>query len=205
MKGWLRTAGVCLVLGTLALAGTSWSGTKQPAPRTRVALLNLTYVLKHYDRFTKFQEELKKRTAPLEEKHARLTGELNGVNKQLQDPATPADTREDLEREAARLKRQIEENKEKAKNDWEKVSSERVKAVYEDVRTAAERYAKAHDLDMVLHYNDGITEEDSKSYANVAGKVIQVGLVPLWVAPGQDITLQIVEALNDDLRRRKDK
>jgi Skp family chaperone for outer membrane proteins len=205
MKDWLRTAGVCLALGTLVLAGTSWSGTKPPAPRTRIAVFNLNYVMRYYDRFTKFQEELKRRAAPFLEKNAKLTGELDGVNKQLQDPATPAETREELERQARRLKRQIEENKEEADKDVHKVQGEQLKVLYADVQAAAVRHAEAHDLDMVLHYNDAVTKEEYLGHANVVRKMGQAGLMPLWWARGQDITLQIVEALNDDLRRRKDK
>jgi hypothetical protein len=70
-----------------------------------------------------------------------------------------------------------------------------------DVEAATRRYAKANDLELVLHYNDAVTTEEVWSPKSIARKAQAGALMPLYAAEGLDITKEIVAALNRDLRR----
>ena len=97
MRGWLRMGGVLVALGVLVLAARSWSAPKpqKQEPRTRIALLNLHYVIKHYDKYKNFQEEMKKVVAPYQEKDQRWRKEAEKLAKSLNDPKTLLNRREE--------------------------------------------------------------------------------------------------------------
>ncbi len=68
MNGLLRAGGIALILVVLVFAGRSWSEPKKPPlPRTRVALINLSYVIKHYQKYLNFQAEIKTEVEQLSE------------------------------------------------------------------------------------------------------------------------------------------
>ncbi len=94
------------------------------------------------------------------------------------------------------LKRKIEDNNTEAKLVLGKKSDDQMKILYMDVLEAAQRYAISHEFDMVLHYNDAVTKEDYFSAMNIARKVQTGALMPLYAAPGMDISTEVVHMLN---------
>src|SRR5436190_1900344 len=78
MKDSLRYAAGLLVLGALLLAGRSWSDTQPaagPRPQTRIAVVNLSHVVRNYDKFKTYQEELKKAVEPYQAKDTAFKAE----------------------------------------------------------------------------------------------------------------------------------
>jgi hypothetical protein len=72
MRAWLITANV-VALAALAYFGQALAHTKErPAqakePRTRVALINLTYVIKYYNKYKTFQKELEEIVKPFQDR-----------------------------------------------------------------------------------------------------------------------------------------
>ncbi len=109
----------------------------------------------------------------------------------------------EIEKKLKQLKRDLEDNTTDAKNGLTKKSDDMVVILYKEVHSAAQRYAKAHDLELVLHYNDADDKTEPASFwssANVARKMQAGACVPLYIAPGMDISLEIVAAMNDGLR-----
>jgi Skp family chaperone for outer membrane proteins len=169
---------------------------EQPVLRTRVALLNITYVIKYYYKYKTYQDELKTALEPFQKKDAGLKKQAEEVAKQLQDATTPADRRERLEKKLKKLQRELEDNSNDAKQKANRRTEEQMKIIYTDVEDAAQRYARAHDFDLVLHYTDAVTKEESYSGQSIARK-LQVGaLMPLYAAPGMDISKDLVATLN---------
>lgn len=76
-----------------------------------------------------------------------------------------------------------------------------MKNIYLCVTEAAQKYAKAHDLDLVLHYNDAITEQDYLSAQNIARKMNTAALMPLYFPQNMDISRDLVAILNKNLRK----
>jgi outer membrane protein len=203
----LLAAGSVLALGALVYGGRTWLAAApvpdrvaEKGPRTRIALVNLTYVIKNYEKFKTFQTEIKEAFEPFQKSDRDRKQEAEVLSKQLQDGNLAGKQRADLEKKLKDLQRAIEDNNAAAKEVLQKKGDEQMKILYMDVSDAAERHAKAHDFELVLHYNDATTREDFLSAPNIARKLQAGALTPLYAVPGLDISKQIVEALNEMAR-----
>jgi Skp family chaperone for outer membrane proteins len=194
----LVALGVVIYVGRLWAQQPGGAGTAPaaPEPRTRIAVLNLNYVIKYYKKSTIYREQLKHDAEPFETKHKMKTELRDNLTKELNDPKTPVEKREPLQKQILDVTREIEDNKREAQKAITKMESDMLRSVYGDVQDAAIRYARAHNFEMVLHYNDAVTREDYNSVQNIAGKVQQVSCIPLYVSPGMDISEQVMRALN---------
>ena len=68
-----------------AAARPAAAAATQPTPaRTRIALLNLTYVIKNYDKYKHFQEEIKGIVEPFQTKDADLRHQLEELRKKVE-------------------------------------------------------------------------------------------------------------------------
>jgi len=213
VKKTVLTAGGLLALAVLCYAGRSW-GQAQPTgqtnnstspspaaaatPKTRIALLNLTYVIKNYMKYKNFQQEIQSSIEPFKKQDTELRKRLEELSKKAE--SAPAAEKDALEKEAKELKRKLEDNSVEAKTQLGKKSDDEMKILYMDVWEAARRYAVAHEFEMVLHYNDADTERDFMSPQNIARKLNTGALMPLYAAPGLDISREVVEMLNYNLR-----
>jgi Skp family chaperone for outer membrane proteins len=204
VKRTLIMTAALLGLAVLLYVGRSWaqqgtSGGSAPAAaplRTRIALLNIPYILRYYHRAITFQNEMKVAAEPFQKRETDFSKELEATGKEVQDPKLPPAKREELEWKVKGLQRQIEDNRTAAQMALRKKADEQLVLIYRDIQDAAKRYARAHEFDVVLHYNDAITEQDYYSAANIARK-LQVGtLMPLYASPGMDISQEIVNTLN---------
>jgi Skp family chaperone for outer membrane proteins len=200
----ILTAGA-VALGAALYIGSVWAqtgtrpGTPAPAsaePRTRVALINLTYVIKHYQKYDAFQNELKVAVKPYQDKDTGHKSEAEKLAKEMADPKTTAEKREANEKRLRELQRLIEDNKNDAQKVLAKKGEEQLKILYMDVRGVVERYAQSHNFEMVLHYNDAITTQDYWSAQNISRKMQIGALMPMYSAKGMDISAEIVGTLN---------
>jgi outer membrane protein len=205
MRDLLRVGGVVVLLGALILTGRSWSDTEKPAPKpkTRIGVVNLAFVVKNYEKFPLFQQEIQEAAKPFQEKDAKYKKEAEELTREAQDPQTTPARRAAIEKKLKTLQRKAEDNKSEAQQALARKQERQLKALYEDVEAATRRYATARGLELVLHYNDAITQADLKSPQNITGKMQQRGCMPLYSAPGIDISKEIVAALNKDLRRKE--
>ncbi|NBO91530.1 MAG: OmpH family outer membrane protein [Planctomycetia bacterium] len=185
--------GLAVVVSSKLMAQTTTTPT---ATKSRIALLNLTYVIKNYGKFKTFQDELKASVDPFQAKDTSWKKEGEAMAKESQDPKTTAERRDQIEKKLKELTRLIEDNKMEASKVLNKKQGEQLKILYNDVRVAAYRYAQAHGHDMVLHYNDAVTEQDYNSEQNISRKMQAGALMPVYMAPGVDVSMDIVKALN---------
>lgn len=210
MKKAVMAAGLFLALGALCYVGRLSGQTQTPANnpqaaaqpaaplRTRIAILNLTYVVKNYDKYKRFNEEIKAYIEPFHKKDTDLRAKLDELRKQAgsaprqgQSPQT-----EKLENEARKIQRELEDNAAEIKLELSKRSDNEMKTVYLDICNAAQSYARSHDFDMVFHYTDAVTEQDYFSPQNIARKLNTGALVPLYIQPKMDISEDVVKVLN---------
>jgi Skp family chaperone for outer membrane proteins len=204
MRDLLRVGAVLLLLVTVLLAGRSWSDTKAPAPRprSRIAVLNIQYVIKNWKQFEIYNGEMKKALKPYQDKDASLKATAEKASQVAQDNTAAAEQREQAVRELKDLRRAVDENKAKAQKELGKLQEQQLKSIYQAVEEVTRRYARDHDLDLVLHYLDSTGAERSDP-RNIARKMQTNALFPLYTAPGLDITKEILAALNDKARREK--
>ncbi|HEY7310646.1 MAG TPA: OmpH family outer membrane protein [Gemmataceae bacterium] len=188
--------------GAPAAPAPAASAPAATAPRTRIALLNLTYVIKNYEKYKHFQEEIKSVIEPFQKTDAELRKRMEDLNKQMEETAKKGGTvnREELDRQGKDLKRKLEDNSAEAKMVLGKKSDDEMKILFMDVYEAARRYAISHEFDLVLHYNDATTPEDYMSPQNIARKLNTGALSPLYVGSGMDISVEVVNMLNYNVR-----
>jgi Skp family chaperone for outer membrane proteins len=205
MRAVLWMSGVVVALAVVIGTSRLWAESKannRAAPRTRIAIVNLTYVIKNYDKYKQFQEEMKaligpiqKRDAELREQFKELRDKAEKLNKSTAKNEKSGEKKE-LEEKAREIQKQLTEIGEETKKKLAKRSDEEMKTLFKDVEEAARDYAGAHDIDLVLQYNDAITKEDYYSGQNIARKLSASGLMPLYVSEGMDISKDILDNLN---------
>lgn len=200
MRGLLWTATLVAVAG-LAYFGRAWADDKKPAkpaPRTRIALFNLTFVIKNYYKYKEFQKEIKEISAPFQEKDTQLRKQFDELREKAEEATKAGGSEElkELERQAKDIKKKIEDNSSEAKLKLAKRSDAEMKTLYQDVYDVAREHALARGFDLVLHFNDALTKEDFESTKNVARKLNTGGLMPVYAADGMDISEEMVAILN---------
>lgn len=207
MKTVFRMGSLILVAAIVLGASRLWAENKEkkPAPRTRIGVLNLTFVIKNYNKYNRFQEEIKGIIEPFQRRDTELRAQLEKLRAQAEKPSlVPAkgedsdeqSRKEDIEERAKKIQQQLEDNSQKAKKTLGKRSDKEMQSLFKDVQDAVERYAIAHDLDLVMHYNDAVTKEDFLSAQNIARKLNTGALMPIYTASSIDITTDIVTDLN---------
>jgi Skp family chaperone for outer membrane proteins len=211
VKRAVLAAGVCLTLGVLWYVGplSGQTPNNQPvasasaAPTgTRIAIMNLTYVINKYVKYQHFKEEMKVAIEPFQKKHESLQQQLQELQKQAAAlPRGQSDQGAEMERKAREIQHQMEDNKTEIQLQLGKRNDEEMKIIYRDIYGAVQGYATSHGLDLVLHYNDAITQEDFMSAQNIARKLNTGALMPLFYpnSSNLDISQDIVKLLNDSM------
>jgi Skp family chaperone for outer membrane proteins len=168
----------------------------QAEPRTRIALLNLAYVIKNYKKTETFQAEIKAEFKNYEQRAQFKKKQLEELAKHATDQKTTPEQREGDEREATKLKREIEDINNEAKQILGKKGDEQMVILYREIQDAAQRYAVAHNYEAVFHYIDATTQADYYSPGSIIRKLQTPSLMPMYQAPGLDISYEVVMALN---------
>jgi Skp family chaperone for outer membrane proteins len=193
------TLGLVLYAGTRLWAqnpATGGGAGAAPAVSMRMRMVNLQYVIKSYKR----TESLRAEHTALFKKYDDELKELKKLSdartQQMQDPSLTAAQKEAVEKEIKRLQREMKEKSDDAQMALAKKEGDLITLIYSEVEDAVVRYATSHQLDLVLHYNDAVAEVDRKNPQNVARKMSAGACMPMYMAPGLDISKDIVDQLN---------
>jgi Skp family chaperone for outer membrane proteins len=162
----------------------------------KIGLINLTYVVKNYERFKAFNEELKSAVKPYQDNDTNYKKQGEVLAKEAGDQKTSAERREQIERQLTELKRKIEDNQRDAQKALAKKQDDQLKILYMDIHGVVTRYAQAHGYDMVMHFHDALDRDQYWSAANIARKMQVGSLLPMYYAPSLDISGHIVATLN---------
>jgi Skp family chaperone for outer membrane proteins len=200
----LAALGIAVYLGTQLWAQVPG----QPAPtapapaaarplQTRIGLVNMVKVLKEYKKFQVIEEPIKKRSQELE---ATLNGyriQMNKLKEEYNQPNTAQARKEAIEKESRELQMRGQMAEEDAKKELTKKQGDAAVQIYQEVKAAVDSFAATYGYEAVFFYNDAITPEDMMHPANVQRKLLQPAcLMPLYYAPGMDISAAIVANLN---------
>jgi Skp family chaperone for outer membrane proteins len=195
------------VLGTLSLAAAVYFGNKlwaQPPARpaasaqTRVAMLNLRWVVKNYAKYKQFMDQMKDEEKKFVETMQGKQKALETLAKQLEamPPSTDARTREAKEQDVRKLQREMEDLKLEVRKRVSQQSNDEMLKVYKEVRDAAFRHAQAHNFDLVFHFEGPADDKEVDSPVLVMRNMNAGGCVPLYWNRGLDISGYVLEALN---------
>ncbi len=208
MKRTVRiVAGVVTLSVAIGLSLQLWAQNTATQPQTagaasqmrgsKIAVVNLAKVINKYQKWEAFKADYKKEyTKVFEERVNPLKLKLESLDKEVKNPSTTADRREAATKEMKQLERQMQDIADDAKNILGKKEADQFVQLYREVRDAVAAIARYYSIDVVMHYNDAFEEKDMDTPQNVARKMGHAGCMPLWVAPGSDISDTVIEYLN---------
>lgn len=190
-------AGVATLVGAAYVGSGLWAQSQPAAPaQPRIALINLVYIMEHYNKAKLLKEEAKAA-------FARFTTDVEGIRKkmadaqkQLEDPKL--ENRGAWEKYLIELKRAHEDVAIKFKKDYGAKSEDQWVQLYREVEDAVKRCALSNNFHIVLQHNETINAAEAGSAAYILRKAERPGgaLIPMYVANGLDISAAVVQNLN---------
>jgi Skp family chaperone for outer membrane proteins len=165
-----------------------------PQPVTKVAVLNLSYVIKNYAKWKTFQETYKSKLESYDGELKKLKDQFELKQKEVQK--ADAGMKEQLEKQMRDLQRAMQDKTEEGKKVLADMEAKQFSTIYNDVQDMAKRYALNRGIEMVMHYNDGTTEAEVNAPMNIGRKMGQGACFPLYMAPGIDISQDVLRYLN---------
>jgi Skp family chaperone for outer membrane proteins len=164
---------------------------------TRIALLNLKYVVMNYKKWLHFTAELRGEYRLYEVKVQALNAQMDQLKKDAA-VTTDADEKAKIEKQARGLQHEGQQLADEAKAVLGKKESTELVATYKEITQVVTAYAEANDIDLVMHYNDATTGAELVSPENIQRKIVTGPTTPLYYKPGAiDISRQILERLNE--------
>lgn len=162
---------------------------------TRIAVLNLGQVIHKYEKYKRGQMDVKAVADRYQADYEKLKTQMSGRQAQLKNPKTLPSQREAIEKVMRDLQRDIQDKAEEAKKDVAKRQFDLLVAIYKEVHTATEAFAKSRHIELVMHYNDGV-KEDQYLPQIFQQKLTNNACFPMYAQSNLDITDEIVNMLN---------
>lgn len=189
------------IAAQLRAQGTAQPKPATPAPTTKVAVMNITYVVNNYDKFKTYKEEIKQAVDPFQKKDAEYKAKGEALAKEAQQPTVTPEKREGIEKQLKDLQRQVEDNKVEAQKAVGKRQEQQLYTLYLDVWTVANKVAQARGYDMILTYNDATEQKEAWSAQNIARKMQLGALFPIYYNPALDVSADVLQTLNSMVKR----
>ena len=211
-----RTFGILAGVATLGVAAYLGShlsaqqyqqpqGSTPPAAaaplRTRIALVNLNQVIKNYEKYVNFQTELKAEVTNYDKEYDKMQNGLKEWQNRLQQLApTDAANRDQAERAIREYQRRMQDMNDDTKKKIGAKADTQAIILYKEVETAVQRYARGNEIELVLHYNDAVGETELNHPVNIQRKLQTGACMPMYAAPGMDITKAVIDMLNQSYK-----
>jgi Skp family chaperone for outer membrane proteins len=167
-----------------------------PQPVTKIAVLNLSYVIKNYAKWKSFQDAYKTKLETYDGELKKMKDSLEQKQKDLQNVKIDAGVKEQTERQMRDIQRAMQDKTEDGKKALADMEAKQFTTIYSDVRDMSERYARSRNIELVMHYNDGTTPAEVNAPMNIGRKMGQGACFPLYSAPGIDISEDVLKYLN---------
>ena len=203
MKRTITLAAAILALGVAAYWGSRLSAQQANNPpaatalRNKVAVFNMSDVIKKYKRWQDFENQ---RNSGLKDQQAKFDKFKADITAKQADAAklAPNDTagRDKLEREAKAIQRQATDYQEELQRQYQKWEADQVTTIYKEIEALAKDMAAQYQIELILHYTDPVTPDEKYHPMNLARKLQSPGLTPIYMAGGIDISNWILENLN---------
>jgi Skp family chaperone for outer membrane proteins len=171
-----------------------------PQPQSKVAVLNLSYVIKNYQKWTMFQSEYKGKLETYDGELKKMKEQLELKQKDAQKPGTDPGMKEQIDRQMRDIQRAMQDKTEDGKKVLAEMEAKQFSTIYKDVQDMATRYARSRGIEIVMHYNDGTTEAEVNNPMNIGRKMGQGACFPLYMAPGIDISADVLAYLNQAVK-----
>ncbi len=166
--------------------------------QTRVAVINLQQVIKQYRKWNDFEQGYKNLYNQYNAEFERQKAKGMDLKSQL-DKAVDDATKDKIQQASKELERQVQDMGERAKKELGKMRDEQAQQIYQEVEQAVQAFARANDIEMVLHFNDAVAPADYYHPLNVQRKLQTGACMPMYVDPRMNITDTISGMLNQRL------
>lgn len=179
-----------------------------PGGTTRVAIINLGYVLGKYERATAVKEEVQAEMGKLRDEAKKHMENIAVWQNALQTNQFKNGTKEQYEEKLIVAKRKLEDLTRTAQTKVGKAQQAQLQTLWSEIHEAVKTYSAAHGIDLVMAYGEPIDKKEWMTSMNLDRKLRgldQGAALPFFVAPGVDITEAIAEQLNKQYRAEKDK
>jgi Skp family chaperone for outer membrane proteins len=208
----LWAVGALAVGASVIVGGTLWAkqggGAAPAAPttpaasaahpvQTKIAFINLAYVLKNYKKVDALTEQFKKEYEVYEKQAKPKQAEIDRLKTENADPKTPADKKEANVEAIKKLNFEIDALNTQARKALAPKSEANTVAIYRDIQETAMKTALGRGFEMVLQFQDGFTPEDYNSPMNIMNKMQTRACIPIWYQQGNDISYDVVNTLNE--------
>lgn len=182
--------------------------TKAPANgTTRVAVVNLGIILTKYERASALKEEMQTAIKNLQEEAKRLQENINLWQSAVQKNEFKEGTKEEYEEKLIKARRRIEDLSRLAQTKFGKMSQTHLLTLWSDVHEAVKDYCGQHHIDLVIAYGEPVKNDAASIFQSITRKIGAVdggGSMPIFMAPGVDISEAVTEFLNKRYRDSKD-
>jgi Skp family chaperone for outer membrane proteins len=168
-------------------------------PQGRIAFVNLAYVLKNYKKVVDVAEELRKSRAELEASSNEKRSKIDALQQKLIE-SIGAGKKGFSEADMESMKKLAEEIKvmqAEFRKAWTPKNEANQVDVYQDIRKAVAKYAKANDIEVVLQFQDGLTEQELNMPLNIRDILQTRACIPIYYPNAVDISEQVSANLNE--------
>ncbi len=191
---------VAVLAGVGALALAVYLGSRLTAqtstvarPTSKIAVINVPLVIKHYKKYQTYEGELKKIADGYEAEEAKLKKEMLSLQELAQKPEA---NRDKLEEDMKELKRRHEDLGQRFKKEMGKKQEDQLVQLYKEIEAMVARVAVSRGFEMVLQYTDVIEAKDKYNPVFVQRKVLGGMCLPLYIQSGLDISGDVIANLN---------
>lgn len=186
---------VAVYTGSRLTAQTGTPAPARPAGGTRIALLNLRFVIKNYKKYLSFMDDMKRQ----DQRYVELVKGKQAEKEKLQVAASKepdGPKREQFEADLRRVQREMEDLAAKARRDMARQGNEEMVKVYKEIRDAAYRYAQQNNFDLVLHFEGAADAKEVDSPLLIQKNFNAGGCCPMYWNGSLDISGPVLGALN---------
>ena len=202
---------ILLALGVVGLSLAGYCGTRvtaQPAAATgptRVAVVNIGMVFSKYEKAKNFKNELEGAIKPFKDQAEKHRKDILAFDEAIKTGKyAQGYKKEDYDRGILDRKRKLEDLDREVRALVGKKQEDQLVQLWREVNEKIQAYALSNGFHVVMGYGDPMTAEELASFPNINRKMqgMDVGAaVPLFVAPGLDVSNDVVRALNDAYQR----
>jgi Skp family chaperone for outer membrane proteins len=202
---------VAIVAGLATLATASYVGGRvwaqqgnTAAPKqstvaplqTRVGLVNIGQVIKNYNKFKVYQDQMKRDMEPVQKQVEAKKQLITAKQTQGADPKTTVPQREQLEKEVKVMQREIQDMVDEANNKFSKLRVDQLVTIYKDVQGAVTAYSRANGFELVMQYSDSTDPAEKYSPASLQQKLGNMACFPVYNHEQMEITNGVTDMLN---------
>jgi len=191
----LATLGLMGYLGSRLVAQSGGRPENIAQLQTRIAVFNMNKAIKQYKKFESYLQENKAFMKDTNEDLMKLKNRGEDLQKKVQQPGMSETDMASMKQELKAIERQFQDKQEALRATMAKKEGSQLTILYKDIEYAATMYARARNIDLVLHYNDALTDVDKYNPMNITRKMET--LTPAYFHPQMDITDVLLKMLND--------